>query len=276
MNSPERIKITGPKFGYCSICAEYGVLTFDHIPPKGTITIRPVEIRSLSQLFYDKKTKARISQNGVKFRTICNRCNNELLGRLYDPELIKFTNDISIFLRARINSNLDFPPKQKFEVKPQKLLRSIIGHILAGFINKGPENKPVEAPFPIALREYFLDNTKNIPKKLKVYYWLYPSRNQVLMRGFGLISLKFNGAILGDLLKFFPIAYWLVWDLPKDIQINRPELSLSKTLSLEDKEEVTIDFKSIPNERWPENPGDDEIILTCDERTIYSVSRKKK
>jgi hypothetical protein len=276
MALPKRIKIKGPKSGYCSICKKFGPLSFDHIPPKGTVTIRPVEIRSLTQHFYEKRTKATISQNGVKFRTICERCNNELLGHLYDPELIKFTNDVSLFLRARIDNNLEFPPKQHFEVKSQKLLRSVIGHILAGFIIEDSTNEPIDAPFPNALRNYFLDHTKPIPEKLRVYFWLYPSKNQVLMRGFGFMSLRFKGVILGDLMKFFPIAYWLVWDKPNNIKINQPELCKQKDLCLEESEVVNIDFRKIPNEKWPENPGDDEMILLSEQSTSYSVYKKKK
>lgn len=212
----------------------------------------------------------------MKFRSICAKCNNELLGHLYDPELIRFTDEVSLFLRARTEHNLRFPPKQTFEVKPQKLLRSLVGHTLAGFIIDDKKNQPVEAPFPNALRTYFLDPTQPVPEKLKVFYWLYPSSSQVIIRGFGLMSLNFKGMILGDLIKFFPVAYWIVWDKPAHLKINHSELAARKDMSIEDTEKLTIDFQRIPDVRWPENPADDHMILLCNQSASFSTVRKIK
>jgi len=62
-----------------------------------------------------------ISQNGVKFRTLCGKCNNDLLDLRYDPELIPFTECVAPFLKLKKENNFDFP-LQKVEVKTQRLL----------------------------------------------------------------------------------------------------------------------------------------------------------
>lgn len=274
MPLPKKLKIRGPKQGYCNICGNFSDLTYDHIPPKGCIEIKPVEIRSLSQHFYGKKRKAVISQNGVKFRTICSYCNNEQLGRQYDPELIKFTDEVTLFLKAKINEKLVFPGKQSFKVKPQKLIRSIVGHILAGFVPDDPKKKKEKAPFPEALRYYFLHEKEPIPEYLSIFFWLYPAKNQILIKAFGITSIyDTKNFIAGSLIKFFPMAYLLVWKKPREIKINQYELGLNKNFSLDDSEIVKINFHAISRIDWPEKPGDHEILMFNNQLTSYSKYR---
>jgi hypothetical protein len=273
MPLPKKLKIRGPEQGHCNICGNFSDLTYDHIPPKGCVEIKTVEIRSLSQHFYGKKRKAVISQNGVKFRTICSYCNNKLLGRQYDPELKKFTDEVSLFLRAKINERLVFPEKQSFKVKPQKLIRSIVGHILAGFV---PEDlKGEKAPFPEALRYYLLHKNEPIPEKLRIFFWLYPVKNQIIIKKFGVTSIyNTKSFIAGSLIKFFPAAYLLVWEKPREIKIKQNELGLNKNLCLDDIEIVRINFHAIPRVDWPENPEEHEILMFDPQLTSYSKYRK--
>lgn len=74
-------------FGHCNICNRYAVLTRDHVPPKGSIKLQPVEIVSFLDrmqelapgrvnVYGDDALRTRLSrstksQDGVKFRTIC-------------------------------------------------------------------------------------------------------------------------------------------------------------------------------------------------------------
>jgi hypothetical protein len=66
----------GPKEGRCNICGEEGKLTEDHTPPKGCIKIKQVELHHIIQHLNAEQpqSKGRISQNGVKYRTLCARC----------------------------------------------------------------------------------------------------------------------------------------------------------------------------------------------------------
>jgi hypothetical protein len=45
----DKVLTRGSKDGYCRICKKHGNLTRDHIPPRGSITISPVELRTLGQ-----------------------------------------------------------------------------------------------------------------------------------------------------------------------------------------------------------------------------------
>ncbi len=58
----ERIKHTRIKDGYCLICGEFGKLSQDHVPPKGSITIEPIEQRHITELMNGEPPKLK----GVK------------------------------------------------------------------------------------------------------------------------------------------------------------------------------------------------------------------
>lgn len=111
----------GPKAGHCNICGSHGQLTEDHIPPKGALRITQMEMVHLIQVLSapGSMSRGRLSQDGVKFRTLCGRCNNDLLGSRYDPELIRLVNSVGTILK----SSLQLPPRMNVPVVPQKVMR---------------------------------------------------------------------------------------------------------------------------------------------------------
>ena len=243
---------------------------------KGPVNIRPVEIRSVAQNF-SQNSKGCVSQNGVKFRTICAKCNNELLGHLYDPELIRLTDEVSLFLRTRTEHNLRFPPKQTFEVKSQKLLRSLVGHTLSGFIVDNEKNQPVEDTVSGRITHLFprshLTNSREADRLLLASPFRKPGHNQRVWPNVSQLQGHDPG---GDLIKFFPIAYWIVWDKPAHLRINRSELGVRKNMGIEDTEKLTMDFDKIPDVKWPENPANDQMILLCNQSASFSTIRRTK
>ncbi|MHA1170293.1 MAG: hypothetical protein ACTSRU_20900, partial [Candidatus Hodarchaeales archaeon] len=114
--------------GICKICLQEKELSEDHVPPQGGIVIEPIEIRNA----FDSVLKANlgrdyyISQNGVKFKTICKECNSKL-GRLYDKDL----NEFSIGVGRYISSSLKTPEVIRYRTKPNSIIRAILGHLLA-------------------------------------------------------------------------------------------------------------------------------------------------
>ena len=79
----------GHKTGPCNICGTRGQLTWDHVPPKGGVDLQLVEIERATAVFTSSlgMEKPEISQNGLKFRTLCATCNNKRLGAKFDPAL---------------------------------------------------------------------------------------------------------------------------------------------------------------------------------------------
>jgi hypothetical protein len=275
-NKFKPIKIKGPNQGYCQICLERGFLTYDHVPPQGAATLTSVEIRTLSQSFGGITGKPAHSQNGVKFRTICDHCNNVKLGATHDPHLIDFCNELSIFLRAVVNSRLFVGHKRPFAVMPQRIAKAIVGHLLAGCIPEDYEQAPITAPVPDALRNYFLNENEPFPENIDIYYWLYPSKLQVIVNYFTSSDIRYKGFFMASVLKFFPLAFLLVFDKPKFAIIPHHCLLQNKNIGIDDVSSLIIDFDNIPPLNWPEAPGDHNIVMFNDSITLVARDKPKR
>lgn len=271
----EKLRTRGPKIGYCVICSVYGELTHDHIPPKGSTKITAVEMRTLTQHISKETTKYRESLNGVKFRTICQKCNNELLGHEYDPHLNQISKEVSSEIHAVYESKMLPPPKLSVTVSPQRVARSIIGHVLASIMPTDINVPPISAPFPDAMRQYFLDPKQPLPSSLEIYYWVYPSYQQTIIRGAAVGSLNPARFIVGDIIKFYPLAYWLVWERPHDAVVPFDQLLPNKTVGLDEKREIFVTLRDIPSVQWPESPNSKGLLIFRDESTAVSRPRSK-
>ncbi|MCI0528482.1 MAG: HNH endonuclease, partial [Nitrospira sp.] len=148
-------KVKREKFGLCNLCKKTADLAWDHVPPKGGIKLSSVEMRTILQTLSGdpSKDKFRISQNGVKYRTLCQKCNN-WLGHEFDPTLNKFSNDVSLLVR----SPMHLPPVLDVETKPHRLMRGILGHLVAA---KADLDSVV---FDEQVRNFIFDPTASIPE----------------------------------------------------------------------------------------------------------------
>lgn len=275
-NKSNKIEIQGSRDGYCNICGYYSQpLTRDHIPPKGCVKPTSVELRRLAQ-YISKSEKPTTSQSGLNIRSICGNCNNNLLGTEYDPELIEVSKKVASMVRSQRELGLSLPEQINLIVKPQRLIRSVVGHILAGKLPIAG-NPPISAPFPDALRNYFLDQTSNIPDKVEVYYWLYLSNKQIVINSLAIRSATGEGFISGScLLKFFPLAFWVVWDKPTLFPISFAKIPKDKVKGLNDTCEIIIDLRNIPSLDYPEVPGEGRYIIGRDDLTFLAQPKKLK
>jgi len=271
------IKIKGPSKGHCQICGMYGPLTEDHVPPRGASILTNVEIQTMGQaLDGGSAGKPAYSQNGVKFRTICSHCNNVKLGATYDSELISLCKEVSTYLRVVIETGLYVGQRRKFNTKPQRVAKAIIGHLLAGCIPEDYEQPPLSAPFPDALRKYFLNEGDTFPENMTVYYWLHPSRRQVIMSYFAYCDIRSKDIIMASVIKFFPMAFLVVWDQPASVKINQNRLLPFNTFPLNEISQIEIDFARIPPSIWPETVGDNNYLLTKDSITVMAKDKPKR
>lgn len=274
-----KVKIRGPEIGYCNICERFEKLTDDHIPPRGSAHIGEVEIRTFSEHFSREKTYFHLSQKGLLIRSLCGDCNNGRLGKLYDPSLNKISHEVKDLVKAYNDRRLIWPNKIRIKITPQRAARAIVGHLLAGSLAEDTMNTPIKAPMPDGLRNYFMDSLAAFPKELEIYYWLYPSNIQKILKGFGVAIPGNKNIIIGEFLKFFPLAYWVVWDKPADIQINLPKLIKNRMIGIDETDDLEIDFQNIPRNDWPENPDDNMFILYQDSATKIAspkIRRKRK
>lgn len=266
-NTGRLLRTIGKKQGQCNICGETGSLTEDHSPPKSCIKPKAVQIRHIVELLSGQGVveKGRISQNGVKFRTLCHRCNNDLLGLCYDPSLASFTKQVSKLL----GSYAALPGITMIQGNPQRIMRAVFGHLAAQGVDrylKGPETE--------ALRNWFLNESLPLPKNIRIYYWLFPHHGSIIFRDAAYLDIPSRQVAVIWLLKFFPISFLMSWE-----ESPQPLFSLP-CLSDWDNEVVTKDvalplpLTEIPNRYWPEAPSETSLI-TFGQEAMFAVPHIK-
>ncbi|MDA0107801.1 hypothetical protein OH456_06580 [Vibrio sp. La 4.2.2] len=256
----KRINTWGPKEGYCAICRKPAKLTREHVPPASCGNVSKVVVRSLSNSGEYDKRYATTSQGGLNYRTTCSSCNNDWLGQKYDPALAELFNEVKLLAESVSNGNLSLPPCKTYFIKPQRIARSVIGHILAGNAVDIVKQDTPHAPMYQVMENYFFDETSALPEELEIFYWFYPFNDIRVARAFG---SKFGAAkpIVGDLLKFFPFAFWVTWNQPKDINFNHGKLLPIRDLSIDESSQLTINFDSYPPRHFPEAPQDNGMTV---------------
>ena len=145
-------------------------------------------------------------QNGIKFRSLCDECNNKVLGANYDKVLEEFANQLAIIMQTSIA----LPPVVKVPIKINRLCRAICGHMLAA--KNFYEN---ECLIDKELREYVLDETKLPPKKMSLLYWIYPYSTIAIMRDICVYPSHNKYKIpkgLISIMNSFPAAYIIADD----------------------------------------------------------------
>lgn len=254
--SKKRILIhtRGGKNGQCNICGDEGSLTEDHSPPKSCVKPRAVQIRHIVDLLAGDgvELKGKISQNGVKFKTLCSRCNNDLLGLRYDPALASFTNKTADIL----SSSLKLPNVITIMGNPQRIMRAVVGHLAAqgvGRYLKGPETT--------AIRDSFLDESIPLPENIRIYYWPFPHHGCVLFRDASYLDVPTSQIAVIWLMKFFPISFMVAWEKTDERMFNLPCLSEWRTISADKEVELPLRLTHIPQRYWPEAPSDRSVIV---------------
>jgi hypothetical protein len=248
---PLHLVTRGAKSGTCNICGVAGPLTEDHTPPKGCVRPTAMELQHVTHRLDASKAIKTKAHDGVKYRTLCPRCNNALLGARYDPALIDFTKLVSNFLA----SNLALPTTMNVRTKPALLMRAIWGHLAAVGVDrylKGPRTEE--------WREFFLDETLHVPSGTNFYYWIYPYRRQALVRDAGALDISTRGNAMYWLMKFYPLAF-AVWMPQNHWQLPYRDLVTYCGSDPDHTVDVMIDLAPIPHELILEAPTGTQAIM---------------
>lgn len=252
-----RIKLVetrGPKFGHCNMCGEPRELTEDHTPPKGCYKPKAVELFPIMEHLAAErpKNRGRISQNGVKYRTLCSHCNNQLLGQDYDPAFIGFVNGISQAIRSPIS----LPSILSLDARPQPIMKSLIGHLSAqgvGRYSKGQMTEPI--------KEYLLSPNLPLPSQIKVYCWSFPYNKYVMARDCGLGFSYAQEKVSCWFLKFFPVGFLVTFFQGDHIKFTGLELSQWRNAQSDEIIKLPFPLKPVPPQYWPEAPLNDSIVM---------------
>lgn len=235
-------------FGKCNICHSESNLTWDHVPPKGGIELEPVEIVTLIQVLTTDSNfkKPFISQNGVKYRTLCKTCN-ERLGSTFDKVLNKFAIDLGRNLKSK-------PPIARIETKPNSLIRAVVAHLLAANI------EIVDTEFENQLKLFVFDENKNLPDFLSVFYWIYPYDKIEILQDIVMPAKPMNYSALNKfkILKYFPIAY-MITDANEYEGLD--SLNDFKNAKPSDVAELSIRLDKIRQQEWPNTITDGNFVI---------------
>jgi hypothetical protein len=111
------------------------------------------------------------------------------------------------------------------------------------------------------LTNYFLDEKASFPKSIKLYYWVYPYPEQIILKGFSASLHYWNTFAVCMLLKFFPISFFFVVNEPSGWELLIDRLDLGLPQSIDEEVRIRLQFANLPAQRWPEFPGDSGIVM---------------
>jgi hypothetical protein len=248
------------KNGICSICETGGALTMDHVPPRGIVAPSRLKIASIIEKYGLPKFEGHPGRESAEFRTLCRDCNGKRLGSEFDPALKALARRADSWLRAR-RLGLSLPGSMTLELVPQRVARSVIGHLLASArveLGKVGSSAP---PMSRAMRDYFLSPNQELPASLSIYVWPYIATRQVIIPAFLKAQLGIKDGVIGCLLKFYPLAFWVVFDPERVAELKLTKLVPADAKSLDDVRDLTLSLQRIPPVDWPEAPGRSEFVI---------------
>lgn len=241
--------------GKCNICGCTAQLSEDHVPPQCCSNTGNVKYYALFDRNFQPTKKPRQAQKGIKFKTICSKCNNERLGQELDPFLGEMQNDVI----KMVSSFTTITDEGMINIYINKISRCVIGHMLAAV------PRYIDASLENGLREYFLDKKMRSVEGQHLYVWVNFEKRVAIARNVGIaIDADFDGSII-SLLKFPGVAFMLC---TKQIDDNMIDLFDYTTDNIEDKVSIPISMRSIISKRgelktteWPLIENDSRIFV---------------
>ena len=182
-------------------------------------------------------------QSGVKYRTICAKCNGGLLGKydkVYADFIERITKRINEMAMEVKEGKKEYPISTivSIDVQINKVLRSIIGHFLSM-----KSEYVTESSIEDNMREY-LENEELKLKDLKLFSWFYPYRTVLNLRDAataGFLNSENGGTHPKgtiSVMNAFPLAYLLSTE--DEYECNIDDLGELSTSSIDDV--VTVPF----------------------------------
>lgn len=277
-------KVKKEKVDFCNICGKKTDLTWDHVPPKFCFNDVSIKYNSMMEKVKLNR-KQTISQNGVRYRSICSKCNNTLLGAKYDPEYKKLVD---------LLYNLYITPGECGQyviikgLKINKICRAIVGHFLAA------REDYCTSEIEKDMREYFLNENVLPPKTYKLLYYTYIYNTIMIIRDIVPRYLGTNmdyrvPSSLMSCINSFPMAFIVTKDCDDTCELY--DMFELCTTNIDEEIDLKIDLLSYlyPNHRcardpyWPCNVNDSEtgtsFVLMSDtgnKDSVFSNTRDLK
>ena len=248
------------KYGKCNICRTYGSLSWDHIPPKQCGNAKSVFSEKAMSFLTNEKEKPSISQNGVKSRTLCEYCNNTVLGTWYDPALKEFFE----YINSVVSSKLIMPNKIRVRCRPSAVMRAILGHLLAAKQFDHRSKNYEAAAYAV------LHPDEPIPKDINCFYYVYPHMDTQILMEFG---MKVDGHdSTCEFMSFFPLAFLIT---NTDTAFGLNSFSQYHSSSIDEYRDVLFSVKDRKPYGWPWHPEYSNFILAGKEFNSSLIARPR-
>jgi len=78
------------------------------------------------------------------------------------------------------------------------------------------------------------------------------------------------------MIKWFPLAYWVVLEKPTSVTIRLPELVAQRASAIDDELDLPIPLRDSPPVEWPERPDKWGANLFSNEITFVAYPRRRR
>ncbi|TRW25349.1 hypothetical protein FMM05_08580 [Flavobacterium zepuense] len=241
-------------------------LSWDHVPPKGGINLTSVEVNNLYEFYTAGKQNGWVSQNGVKYRTICVDCNSKI-GSEFDPVLNQLNRSLINIIQPDNPTWVANPVK--IRTKPVRLMKAVLAHLLSAKMHID------EVVTDKNMREMLLLVNQSIPEDLHIHYWFFPYDTTVIMRDFALpvVPGNFSVCTFAHMIKYFPLAF-IVTD--SDTFRGLTTLSQYRNLDIDQEVDIEIYLDNVKDFDWPEKVDESNILFLSAESANAIYARRKQ
>lgn len=196
--------------GKCHICGKVSKLTFEHIPPKKADNSLKVQvINGMDTIINNNKLpwdysgyKYKEIQRGMGMFTLCSTCNN-LTGKWYVNEYIKFSNTIKYFLHEAVKKGGKYINVDIERVKILNIIKEILA-MFASTVSAGCFDKNTQLRRLILDKEY---NKIDLSKyRIGAYLIKEPKR---AFSGINALGVKGQGIRVVAMMDVYPLGFTL-------------------------------------------------------------------
>lgn len=251
--------------GFCQICGVHGKLTDDHVPPKSIWNKGKIDQLTISEYLSRINVKPSSGKKGNTFKTVCVKCNGDLLGR-FDPTLKGFCEEVKSAMHYHISGKLPAYFKD-VEVDVKIILRSLTGHLLAA---RSEEFccEPLHREGDIGrLYDFVLYGDCDVSNFYEFYIWTYPYKSIVTQQHAALMDWSLGGGVMWiSFTKFFPIGFAIVEKDKNHLMKKTHRVSLSDKFV-----RMNLSVLDIPSENYPMSFSGMNAALLSDKLGVVGV-----
>lgn len=212
--------------GYCAICDTYGPLTADHVPPKCVKNYGGVRQFTLSEYYEVAGVKPLAGKAGNVFKTICGKCNGELLSS-FDVEIhaayLSVCSQFERFLKHETRYT-----QAIVSVNVKNFVRGVLGHLAAAVPETICLSRQNRTGYVDVLNRFIRYGDEDILNHFDFYIWFYPHRDVFTGNHIGKLTFGAKRQAYFNCIKFFPFGFAVVDKKGSDFFRSTQKLDISK------------------------------------------------